>query len=88
MELDPKKYTWQERVVAVHTYHYARLAMDSRWSIRKTSNALNKSIGSISQDLQLAEFLRSYDPLSKFKNYVDALDWMKAKKIDIKKRIL
>lgn len=86
-ELKLKKLTWQDRVVAVHTYHYARLAMDRRWSVRKTAEALNKSSGSISQDLQLAEFLRSYETqLSIFKNYVDALDWMKTKKQDLRRR--
>lgn len=87
MEIDLKKYTWQQKVQAIHTYHSTRLALDKSWSVRKTATALNRSAGSISQDLQLAEFMRSYEKdLSILKNYVDALDWMKKKKDLLRRR--
>lgn len=83
----PKKEVWQERCVAVMLYHSERTRLDRSWSVRKTAKALGRSTGSISSDLQLAEFLRTYDrELSVFKSYVDALEWIKKKKESLRRR--
>lgn len=87
MTTDPIKPTWQARAKAVHLYHTDRLREDITWSLRDTAKALGRSLGSVSSDLQLAEFLRSYeDELSRFKNYVDALAWIKQKKDQLRRR--
>lgn len=86
MDIAPKR-SWQDRVKAVHFYHLEQLRKDISWSVRDTAKELNMSIGTISENIQLAEFLRSYESeLSILRNYVDALAWMKEKKLQLAKR--
>lgn len=87
MDNIPKKEVWQNRCRAVFLYHMERCKLDRSWSIRKTATALGRSTGSVSSDLQLAEYMRNYEEeLSVFKNYTDALMWIEKKKESLRRR--
>lgn len=82
----PRKQTWQERCVEIHAFHASQLKLRCTWSVRDTARALNRSHGGISEDLQLAEFLRTYEYLKKIDKYTDALAWIKEKKRELRQR--
>jgi len=80
----PKKPTWQERVKEVLAYHIQCMHKDRYWTIKKTAKELNRSVGSVSQDINLAYFIRSHPQVENLRTYVQALEWMKAKRHSIK----
>lgn len=71
------KPTWQDRCVKVYQYHIGKVKLDRSWTIRQTATELNRSVGCISEDLQLAEFLRAHPTLNEIKHISDALAWVK-----------
>jgi hypothetical protein len=76
----PKKETWQERVQKVYKYHQAKVKENKKWTIRDTANSLKRSIGSVSQDVNLYYYLRAYSQLETIPTYVQAVEWMRNKK--------
>lgn len=83
----PKKQTWQERCVEIHAFHVYNIKLLRGWSVRDTAKALNRSIGAISEDLQLAEFLRAHSEIANFRRQTDALEWMRKKKLELRERL-
>jgi hypothetical protein len=86
MMTDPSRLKWQDKVKAVLKFHTEQVHQDKRWTVRLTAKALNRSYGGVSQDLNLAYFIRGHPQLESIKNYVDAIAWMKEKKHQIKIR--
>lgn len=72
---------WIEKVKATHKFHVARLKEDKKWTLKKTAKVLNRSIGSISQDLMACHWLRThYDKLVKFDYLHEALEFIRERK--------
>lgn len=83
----PRKLTWQERCVQVHEFYIQNLKVNHLWSVRDCAKALTMSTGSVSEYLQLAEYLRAYPKeLGEIKNYVDARCWIADKKKYLRQR--
>ncbi len=75
------KIDWLERCIGIHRFHIQQLKDDSNWTIEKTAKALNRSIGSVSQDLLLASFLKSHEKqMRRFSSMRDALNFVREKK--------
>lgn len=72
--------SWQERVKAIAHYHQMRCKEDIKHTIAQTASELNRSIGRVSEDLTLADWMKSHSRVEKFKNPRQALDWIKQKK--------
>ena len=75
-----RKRTWQENAKTIELYHLRQLLEHLSWSERKTARELNRSIGSVSEDLRLSLALRIYPEVSEFKTREEALDYLKRKK--------
>lgn len=77
----PIKSNWVSRCVEIYNFHVSQLKDESHWTIDKTAKALGRSIGSVSQDLTLASWLKTHEKqLRRFKNAKDALEYVKSKK--------
>lgn len=80
MRQPPVKQTWIQRAVEIHHFHVQQLRDDTSWTIEKTAHALNRSIGSVSQDLLIARWLKTHEKqLKRCSSMRDALAWVRVK---------
>jgi hypothetical protein len=80
MKAPPVKSTWVERAIEIHQFHVHQLKSESSWTVEKTAKALNRSIGSVSQDLLIARWLKTHDKqLKRCSSMRDALALIRMK---------
>ena len=85
MKAPPIKPNWIERCVDIYNFHVSQLKSESGWTVEKTANALQRSIGSVSQDLMLASWMRTHEKqLRRFKVAKDALAFIRSKKSEMR----
>ena len=81
----PIKLDWLDRAIQVHKFHIAQMKEEPSWTIVKTADALNRSIGSVSQDLLLASWSKTHEkPLRKCKSMNEALAFVRSKEREMK----
>lgn len=84
----PKKFHWLDRAIQVYNFHISQCNGDGKWTLSKTAEALNRSLGSVSQDVQLASWSKTHDKqLRRFKSMRMALDYIKSKEKERMKEI-
>lgn len=85
MKSPPVKQNWLERAIDIHKFHTSQCRDESNWTIEKTAKALNRSIGSISQDLLLASWIKTHEKqLKRFTSARDALEFVRSKRREIR----
>jgi hypothetical protein len=76
-----RKLDWLDRAVQVHNYHASHCKTEKEWTIAKTAESLNRSIGSVSQDITVAQWVRTHEKqLRRLRSMRDALEYIKTKK--------
>lgn len=81
----PVKLNWLERSIEVHKFHISQCKLDSEWTIKKTALALNRSIGSVSQDLLLASWSKTHEKqLKRCSSMRDALAFVRLKEREMR----
>jgi len=76
-----EKQTWKERALSTAKYHSLKLKEDESWTIRDTADSLHRSVGSISEDILIANWYRTHPAaIDSFKTASAAMRWIKAKK--------
>ena len=81
MKTPPVKLNWLDRAVQVHNYHVSQMRDESGWTLEKTALALNRSTGSISQDMLIASWVKTHEKqLRRFRSMKDALSFIRNKK--------
>lgn len=84
----PVKHHWLDRAVQVYNFHVHQQKTESKWTISKTADALNRSIGSVSQDILIANWCKTHEKqLRRLKSMRMALDYIKAKEKERMKEI-
>lgn len=84
----PSKDHWLDRAIKVYNFHVFQCKHEKCWTILKTAEALNRSIGSVSQDITLASWSKTHDKqLRRFKSMRMALDYVKNKEKERLKEI-
>lgn len=84
MKSPPVKQSWIERAIDIHKFHISQCKDDPSWTQEKTAIALNRSMGSIAQDLMLASWLKTHEKqLKRFTNQRDALEFVRSKRKEI-----
>ena len=69
----------------IYNFHASQLREDSSWTMEKTAKALHRSIGSISQDMLLASWLRTHEKqLRRFSSAKDALQFIRSRKKELR----
>jgi hypothetical protein len=85
MNSPPIKYHWLDRAIEVRKFHISQVKEEPYWTIAKTADALNRSIGSVSQDLLIASWIRTHEKqLRRFSSMRDALEFIRNKQREIK----
>lgn len=81
MKLTLIKLGWLDRAVQVYNYHVGMCKGESQWTIEKTAKSLNRSTGSVSQDITVASWVKTHEKqLRRFRSMSDALEWIRDKK--------
>lgn len=73
--------TWLIRVKRTASYHRDKKKLNINHTLRDTARELNRSIGSISEDLLVATWLRTHnDEIEKCKTLMEALEFIRNRK--------
>lgn len=89
MKSPPIKQHWINKCIDIHNFHVSQVKEEPNWTIEKTAKALGRSVGSVSQDLLLASWLRTHEKqLRKFRNAKDALEFIRDRKREMRSREL
>lgn len=79
------KLDWLDRAIQVYNYHVGLCKQEPKWTIPKTAASLNRSVGSVSQDITVASWIRTHEKqLRRFHSMRDALEWIREKKAEMK----
>ena len=85
MKSPPVKQSWLDRAIDIHRFHISQLKDESGWTIEKTAKALNRSIGSVSQDLLLASWVKTHEKqLKRCSSMRDALVFVRLKQREMR----
>ena len=85
MKAPPVKQSWISKCIDIHNFHVAQIKSEPNWTVEKTAKALCRSVGSVSQDLLLASWLKTHEKqLKRYKNAKDALEFVRGKKKEMK----
>ena len=77
---EPLKISWLDRAKETHRFHCRKKKDDSKWRIEDTAKSLKRSIGSISEDLLIASWLRTHrSKLETFDYAYEALAFIRNK---------
>lgn len=81
----PVKLNWLDRAIEVHKFHIAQCKSESNWTVQKTADVLNRSIGSVSQDLLLASWSKTHEKqLKRCSSMRDALAFVRLKEREMR----
>jgi hypothetical protein len=76
----PVKQDWISRALEIRKFHVEQCRDEEGWTIEKTAKLLNRSIGSVSQDLSLASWLKTHEKqLRRCRSRRDALEFVRSK---------
>lgn len=79
------KLNWLDRAVQVYNYHVDLCKTEKRWTIEKTAHSLNRSVGSVSQDITVASWTRTHEKqLRRFNCMRDAIEYIREKKAEMR----
>ena len=85
MKISLIKLGWLDRAIQVYNYHIGLCRGEKAWTIEKTAKSLNRSVGSVSQDITVASWVKTHEKqLRRFRSMKDALEWIKDKKIEMR----
>lgn len=73
-----KRVHWKKLAMMTECFHLGKVLLSkSLWSIRKSAIDLNRSMGSVSEDLRISLALRIYPEVSEFRTREEALEYLK-----------
>lgn len=82
----PVKNHWLDRAIEVYNFHVKQCKEDDSWTIPKTAIVLNRSLGSVSQDILLARWSLTHEKRLRKMSYGDALEFVREKKKEMNQR--
>lgn len=75
---DAAKRSWIDTAKSIESYHISHLKDNIHWTVRDTANALNRSLGSVSQYLSIASWVRTHEnQIRRLETMKEAIDWIK-----------
>ncbi len=81
----PQAQDWLTRAIATAKFHTEKCKSNPAWLLNDTSESLNRSLGSVCQDLLIVSWLKTHeDQIRKFKTMRDALEFIRVKKQQVR----
>jgi hypothetical protein len=85
MKSPPVKPHWINKCIDIHNFHVSQVKAETNWTIEKTAKALCRSVGSVSQSLLIASWLKTHEKqLRRLANEKDALEFIRNKRREIR----
>lgn len=79
------KQDWLDRAVEINKFHTQCLKDDENWTLEKTATSLNRSMGSISENLMLASWAKTHEKqLRRCSSMRDAISFVKMRKRELR----
>lgn len=76
--------TFIDRAIETYNFHCKHLKEDKSWTFAQTAELLNRSIGGISEDLLVAQWMKSHaHQIIKFTTMKDTLKFIRDKKKEL-----
>lgn len=79
-------HSWQDRVRGTAIFHKNCLRDNHKHTIRDTAELLDRSIGSITEDLLLSSWMETHSAVEEFSTMYEALEYIREKKLQMKIR--
>jgi hypothetical protein len=76
LERYKEERTWHGKAMIMEIYHLAMSQRSGNWTVTKTAEHFEVSIGLVSENLRLAHALHTFDSLIKQETRQDALKWL------------
>jgi hypothetical protein len=86
MDNIPKQLTWQEKVIQVADFHKEKVKKNGTHGIIATGRMLNRAYGAVQEDIMIMDWYRTYPKLLDFDTRQEAVNWIRAKKKEIRSR--
>lgn len=87
MKSPPIKQHWLDRAIEVHNFHVRSCKDNPFWTIVRTAEVLNRSVGSVSQDIKLAQWSLTHDKqLRRCSSMKDGLRFIAEKEREMRMR--
>jgi hypothetical protein len=81
----PIKLNWLDRAIEINKFHATQLKDEPGWTITKTAKMLNRSVGSVAEDLLIASWLKTHEKqLKRFNSMREALAFVRSKKREMR----
>lgn len=79
------KQDWLTRAVEINKFHVQQLKDEEDWTLQQTAKLLNRSLGSVSQDLLIAHWAKTHErQLKACRSMRDALEWIHRKQREMR----
>lgn len=79
------KLNWLDKAIQVHKFHILQCKDEPSWTMKATADALNYSIGSVSQYLLLASWVKTHEKqLRRCSSMRDALEFVRDKEREMR----
>ena len=80
---------WIEKAKETYRFHRSKLLSNSSWRTKDTAKVLRRAVGSVSEDLLIARWLKTHETqIEKFEYIYEALEFIREKKEEQKLREL
>lgn len=86
-----RKQHWLDRCIATNNFHAEAIKADPNWQYRNTADELGRSLGSISNDIKIARYLkdrRYSDKIRTFKKVSYAMEFIKEVEVGMHRELL
>lgn len=78
------KLHWIDRALATNKYHQDRLREDEDWTLLETAEKLGRSLGSVSEDIKIASWMKTHEmQLRQIKTAGAALAYIRKKEKEL-----
>ncbi len=75
---------WLARARVTYEFHRIRSLSDSSWTLSDTAKELRRSLGSVSEDIKIAQWLKTHSKkIEEFEYAQDALKWIRKKQKEL-----
>ncbi len=71
---------WLDRAISTYNYHCDKRADNDNWTVAKTALSLHRSVGGVSEDILVANWIKMYGNIDRFTYFKDALEFIRSSK--------
>jgi len=87
--MNGRKQAWLETCINIHNFHVERIRIDEKWNYRDTAAELDRSLGSVSQCIKVARWVKTHQSkIQSFSDLKSCLEWIREMEKDRKSELI